>query len=96
MKKYDNDSFIVLSIGNLSKEKGVRNYVVEQGLQGEEPLFPVLMKGWSVYREFGGRGAPNTFLIDKQGRVRFVHLAFNPGMEKIMEREIEALLAEGT
>lgn len=77
-------------------EKAVRNYVVKQGLGGDEPKFPVLLSGWKVYKAFGGRGVPNTFLIDKKGRVRFIHRAFNPGMEKTMEREIEALLAESS
>ena len=95
-KSYGNDKFAVLSIGNLSTKKAVENYVRDQGLRGEDPVFIVLMKGWKVYKAFGGRGTPNTFIIDKKGRVRFIHRAFNPGMEKIMKREIEALLAETT
>lgn len=72
----------------------MEDYVKNQGLQGKEPAFTVLMKGWKVYKAFGGRGVPNTFIIDKKGRVRFIHRAFNSGMEKSMKREIEALLAE--
>ena len=86
----------MLSIGNLTTKKAVEDYVKEQGLKGEDPVFTVLMKGWKVYKAFGGRGAPNTFLIDNKGQVRFIHRAFNPGMEKTMKREIEALLAEAS
>jgi peroxiredoxin len=70
--------------------------VIDQSLRGEEPLFPVLYKGWKVFKDYHGRRTPTTFLIDKTGKVRFVHRNFNPGMEKIFEREIEALLAEST
>ena len=68
--------------------------MIDQSLRGEEPLFPVLYKGWKVFKEYKGRGTPLTFIIDKTGKVRFVHRNFNPGMEKTFKREIEALLAE--
>ena len=93
-KTYNTDDFAIFSIGNLSNQKSVKKYVVDQGLKGEDALFPVLMKGWKVYKAFKGRGAPNTFIIDKKGRVRFYHRNFNPGMEKTFKREIKALLAE--
>jgi len=86
---------VAISIGSLVADKAVRKYVVEQSLRGEEPLFHVLKGGWKVYRAYGGKGTPNTFIIDRKGNVRFIHRAFNPGMEKNMKREIEALLAEG-
>jgi len=80
----------------MAKEKAVRDYVITQGLKGKKPLFQVLMDGWKVYQEYGGKGAPNTFVIDQKGQIRFVHRAYNPGVEKIIKREIEALFAEAS
>jgi len=68
--------------------------VVRQGLGGEEPLFPVLINGWKIYKAYKGRGTPNTFIIDKSGKIRFYHKNFFEGNEKQMKREIEFLLAE--
>ena len=84
---------MILSIGNLSSGKGVERYV-KQGLKGKDPAFHVLLKGWKVYKQYKGKGTPNTYIIDKKGNVRFIHRAFNPGMEKLFVREIEALLKE--
>jgi peroxiredoxin len=93
-KKYSTDKFAIFSIGNLSNPKAVKKYVFDQGLKGEEALFPVLIKGWKVFKAYKGRSTPITFLIDKTGKVRFIHRTFNPGMEKTFKREIDALLAE--
>ncbi len=54
----------------------------------------MLIKGWKVFKEYKGRGTPNTFVIDRKGNVRFIHREFNPGMEKILKRESEMLLKE--
>lgn len=93
-KKYSSDAFAIFSIGNLSNPKAVRKYVIDQGLKGEEALFPVLIKGWKVFKAYKGRSTPSTLLIDKTGKVRFIHRNFNEGMEKTFKREIDALLAE--
>ena len=84
---------MVFCISNLSSAKGAKGYVTS-GLRGEEPAFPILVKGWKVYRDFKGQGAPNTYLIDKTGKVRFIHREYKTGLEKMMERQIEMLLAE--
>ena len=93
-KEYKGKDVVILSIGNLSNVKAARRYVVDQGMGGEEPLFPVLIKGWKVFKAYKGRTTPSTFLIDKTGKVRFYHRNFNEGMEKTFKREIEALLDE--
>jgi peroxiredoxin len=85
---------VVFSIGNLRKPKAVEDFVKVQGLSGEDPLFHVFPGAWHVFKLYKGRGAPNTYLIDKKGQVRFIHRAFQPGNEKILKREIQALLAE--
>jgi hypothetical protein len=94
-KTYGDKGFIALSIGNLYTVKSAEKYVVQQALRGETPVFPVLLKGWQIYKQYGGKGTPNTFIVDRNGRVRFIHRDFQSGLEKLMEREIKALLEEG-
>jgi cytochrome c biogenesis protein CcmG/thiol:disulfide interchange protein DsbE len=45
-----------------------------------------------VRSEFGVRGFPTSYLIDRQGRILFYHLGFSPGDEQELEKEIRRLL----
>lgn len=84
---------MVFSIGNLKKPKAAEDFV-KQGMNNADPNFHVFPGGWDVFRLYKGKGTPNTYIIDKKGMVRFIHRAFQPGNEKILKREIQALLAE--
>jgi len=46
----------------------------------------------AVKRKYGVRLIPATFIIDRQGIVRSVHIGFVPGMEKALEAEVKSLL----
>ena len=43
---------------------------------------------------FGVDGMPSSYLIDRQGRIRFVHMGFTAGTVAAYRREIDLLLAE--
>mgnify|MGYP001077504930 CR=1 FL=1 len=45
-----------------------------------------------VARKYKVGPIPTTYLIDRKGVIRYVHLGFAPGMEKDLEEEIKALL----
>lgn len=45
-----------------------------------------------VRRVFGVRAFPTTLLADRQGRVLFYHLGFEPGDEERLEQEVRQLL----
>jgi peroxiredoxin len=45
-----------------------------------------------VRRVFGVTLFPTSFLIDREGRVRYVHVGFRAGDEKHLEEEIRGLL----
>ena len=46
-----------------------------------------------VSRSLYGVGAfPSSFLIDREGRIQFFHLGFEPGDEEHIAEEIESLL----
>jgi peroxiredoxin len=45
-----------------------------------------------VRKVFGVTTFPTVFLIDKQGRVEYVHVGFEPGDEKHLEEQIRGLL----
>ncbi|WP_394753536.1 TlpA family protein disulfide reductase [Crenothrix sp.] len=43
---------------------------------------------------FGVEAMPSTFLIDKKGVIRYVHLGFRPGETADLQQKVEQLLAE--
>lgn len=46
-------------------------------------------------KAFGLEGMPTSFVIDRAGRLRFVHSGFTPSTVDSYRREIESLLDEG-
>lgn len=57
--------------------------------------YPVAMdKTGAVPRSFSVNGMPSGYLIDRQGRVRAVHVGFKRGDEVALRDEIETLLSE--
>jgi len=46
---------------------------MNDGLRNGKPLFPVLLDYWKVYKPYEGRGRPNTFIIDRDGNIRYIH-----------------------
>jgi peroxiredoxin len=63
-------------------------------MMGKQATLPILLNGYQIHKAFQGRGVPNTFIIDRQGRVRYKHLGFSDGMKKFIELEIQSLLDE--
>lgn len=45
-----------------------------------------------VQSMFGVRGYPTSFVIDRDGRIMYAHLGFEPGDEVKLEEEIQSLL----
>ncbi len=48
----------------------------------------------SCPRDFGVQGMPTSYLVDRQGMIRFVHLGFRPGEAGQLRSKIEQLLNE--
>jgi peroxiredoxin len=57
--------------------------------------FPVLYDDKkTVANAYNPDGMPTTLLIDRSGRLRYVHRGYQPGFEKTYEAEIRELLKE--
>ena len=57
--------------------------------------FPVLFdKGKRVSRLYDVDAMPSTLIIDRDGRVRFIHRGYRPGYGKIYQQHIKELLRE--
>ncbi len=81
----------VLFVGLAVDEEGlgaVRPFVEERGID-----YPQVDGRRVAYRHFPGEAIPRTYLIDRQGRIRFEHTGFL--LPSALADGIEALLAEG-
>lgn len=57
--------------------------------------FPVLFDArQSVSKAYQVSGMPSTALVDRDGRVRYIHRGYQPGDEADYERQIKALIRE--
>ena len=66
----------------LIEEKGLTYTFLENGEEDAEVVQSV----------FGVRGYPTSFVIDRDGRIMYAHLGFEPGDETTLEEEIRSLL----
>ena len=57
--------------------------------------FPILFdRNNAVSRKFGVSGMPTTVLVDRKGRIRWLHQAYKPGDENEYISQIRAILKE--
>lgn len=93
---YTGDDFAVLSVHypEFQYEREIEN--VAQALERYEITYPVAIDNerltWGAYNQ---RFWPTTYLIDKQGHIRLVHIGeYTRGSDLQIEAAIEALMAE--
>jgi thiol-disulfide isomerase/thioredoxin len=93
-RRYGERGLVVIGVHSpeLPQEReleNVREYVREHAIQ-----YPVAVdNGFATWKRYGNQAWPALYLIDKRGRVRFVHVG--EGRYEETERAIEGLLAEG-
>lgn len=57
--------------------------------------FPILLDGEnSVSKDYDVVAMPSTFMVDRDGNLRYKHLGYLPGYENEYERQVRELLAE--
>ena len=55
--------------------------------------FGILLDGKKVAREtYKIRGTPTTFRINADGMVVFKHVGYYPGLETVLEKEVQSLV----
>lgn len=90
-EKYGNKGLVVVG---LALDKGgaddVKPFVKKHKL-----TYTILVDSSSkVARQYGVRGIPTAYIIDKKGVIRNIHVGYSPGLEKDLEKEVQALLNE--
>jgi cytochrome c biogenesis protein CcmG/thiol:disulfide interchange protein DsbE len=86
--KYKASGLEMVAISEDDENNGIKDFAETYGAK-----FPV---GWDDGKTIAGKwqipNMPSTFIVDKTGIVRFVHLGYRDGEEQEIEKEVKSLL----
>lgn len=86
--KYGSDGVEIVGISEDDDTSGIKDFATNLGAK-----FPVVWdENKSIASKWQPKTMPSTFVLDKSGRVRFVHLGYHDNEEAVIEREIKSLL----
>ena len=89
-RKYGPLGFTMLGV-NVEPETGDAERFLEQTPVG----FPILFDRTNIVtKQYGVSGMPTTILVDRRGRVRWLHRAYKPGDESEYVSQVRAMLKE--
>jgi cytochrome c biogenesis protein CcmG, thiol:disulfide interchange protein DsbE len=86
--KYEQAGFVIVAVSEDDEGNAVATFGTTHGAK-----FPLV---WDREKNVAGKWKPPTmpssFVVDKKGVVRFVHLGYHEGEEKEIETELKSLL----
>ena len=90
-EKYRDQGFEIIAVDGKSDTERATKFIEEKGL-----TYTFLENGEGdneiAGRVYKVRAFPSSFLIDRDGKVMYFHLGFEPGDEEYLEEEIQSLL----
>lgn len=91
-------------VTNEFRDRGVRLFAVNCAEQPEEvkdfvdqsglELTVIMDPEGKVSQEYGAEAIPQTVLIDRQGKVRFVHVGLKPNLRELLTEQLTELAGE--
>jgi len=88
--KYGSSGFVLLGVNVDDNTKNAVDLATQLGLK-----FPVLLDSdKKASRLYDVSAMPSTVLIDREGRVRYVHRGYREGFENTYDQQIRGLLKE--
>ena len=86
--KYGASGLEIVAISEDDEETGIKEFGQTYGAK-----FPLVWdKDKSIAGKYKPPNMPSSFLVDKKGVVRHVHLGYHEGAEKELEQEVTSLL----
>lgn len=86
-RKYKEQGLVVIGINHERDHDKVKAFSKEQ------ISYVVLLDADEQFKEYGIRGIPTAFYINREGEIRHCEIGFGPGKENEMEQKIKELLA---
>ncbi|OOZ39548.1 redoxin [Solemya pervernicosa gill symbiont] len=89
-QRYEKLGFTVLGINVDSDSSAAIKWLKEQPVS-----FPILFDSEnSVSQGYQVAAMPSTVMVDRDGKIRFTHLGYQPGLEAEYQQQIRTLVAE--
>ena len=86
--KYKDNGFEIVGISEDDDKDGIKSFASELGAE-----FPLIWdENKSIASKWQPKSMPSTFVVDRKGIVRFVHLGYHDGEEAEIEKEVKSLL----
>lgn len=86
--KYNASGFEIVAVSEDDESGGIKKFAETHGAK-----FPLLWdKDKSIAGKYKPPNMPSSFLVDRKGVVRNVHLGYHDGAEKEIEQEVKSLL----
>jgi cytochrome c biogenesis protein CcmG/thiol:disulfide interchange protein DsbE len=86
--KYKSSGMEILAVSEDDENEGIPSFGTSFGAR-----FPLLWdNGKAIASKWQPKSMPSTFVVDRKGIVRFVHLGYHDGEEAEIEKEVKSLL----
>ena len=91
-----NRRYCAMGLQTVSILKDTNNIDLAMDISSKNSIsYPILLdKDEELFKSFGAYALPQTVLVDRSGKIRFIHIGFNPKDEPLLEKEILRLLEE--
>jgi cytochrome c biogenesis protein CcmG, thiol:disulfide interchange protein DsbE len=86
--KYGSDGVAIVGVSEDDDKGGISDFAANLGAK-----FPLVWdENKSIASKWQPKTMPTTFILDRSGKIRFVHLGYHENEEALIEREIKSLL----
>jgi cytochrome c biogenesis protein CcmG, thiol:disulfide interchange protein DsbE len=86
--KYESDGLQVVGVSEDDDKGGISEFAANLGAK-----FPLVWdENKVIAAKWQPKTMPTTFILDRSGKIRFVHLGYHDNEEALIEREIKSLL----
>ncbi len=86
--KYEAEGLQIVGVSEDDEKTGIRAFASDLGAK-----FPLVWdEDKSIASKWQPKSMPTTFVLDRSGMIRFVHLGYHDDEEALIEREIKSLL----
>jgi cytochrome c biogenesis protein CcmG, thiol:disulfide interchange protein DsbE len=86
--KYESSGVRIVGVSEDDDSSGIRDFAANLGAK-----FPLVWdEDKNIASKWKPKAMPSTFILDRSGMIRFVHLGYHDNEDAIIEREIKSLL----
>jgi thiol-disulfide isomerase/thioredoxin len=87
-QKYKGQGLVIIGMNNEKVHSKVKEFAKRQ------ISYPILLDASEQFKQYGIRGIPTLFYIDREGKICYCEIGFASGREQQMEQKVKELLTD--